>query len=403
MSLWGLGADYRSFYGVSRWDDAMKRRDFVRVAAGGFAAATLTPGVSACGGVVPGETSVARSGRLSTIPFLRWTWVHGGGDRSPSEWQTQYGRLAESGFHGVLVGGGETAIHAEAAHSAGLEFHRWIWTLNRNGDEWVKANHPEWFTLSRNGDSSLTHPPYVGYYKWLCPTRPEVREFLRDSILETARDPGVDGVHLDYVRHCDVILPSGLWAKYDLIQDREYPEFDFCYCDTCRETFASIHNTDPLELEDPSADEAWRRFRWDSVTGLVKVLTEAVHEVPASSYGSSLAPGWVAKPITAAVFPTPAIARRLVRQAWDEWPVDAVFPMLYHSFYEEGLEWIGQGVEEGLAAVAAREPPAQSPKQIFAGLYLPSLSAEERIQAGEIARDAGAHGVSFFEMGGLGI
>jgi uncharacterized lipoprotein YddW (UPF0748 family) len=358
----------------------VRRKDFVRVAAGGIAAATLSFDTLGCAG--PSESDAPSD-------FLRWTWVHGGGDRSLPEWQAQYGSLAEDGFHGVLVSGGETAVHADAAHSAGLEFHRWVWTLNRVGDEWVKANHPEWFTVSRSGDSSLTHPPYVGYYKWLCPTRPGVREYLRDSILEIAREPGVDGVHLDYVRHCDVILPSGLWAKYDLIQDREHPEFDFCYCDTCRETFASIHDTDPLELDDPSADEAWRRFRWDSVTGLVRMLADAVH-------GEG-------KPITAAVFPTPAIARQLVRQAWDEWPVDAVFPMLYHSFYEEGLEWIGQGVEEGLAAVAAREPPAQSPKQIYAGLYLPSLSAEERIQAVEIARDAGAQGVSFFEMGGLEI
>ena len=348
----------------------------MRVAAGGIAAATL-----------PFDSVPDRS-------FQRWTWVHGGGDRSPSEWQARYGHLAEAGFQGVLVSGGETPVHAEAAHASGLEFHRWVWTLNRNGDEWVKENHPEWFTVSRNGNSSLTHPPYVGYYKWLCPTRPEVRDYLRDSMLEIAREPGVDGVHLDYVRHSDVILPRGLWAKYDLIQDREYPEFDFCYCDTCRETFASLHNTDPIELPDPPADEAWRRFRWDSVTGLVKVLAEAVHEE--------------GKPITAAVFPTPSIARRLVRQAWDEWPVDAVFPMLYHSFYEEGLDWIGRGVREGLAARAAvaakagRESPALAPRRLSAGLYLPALSDEQRIQAVGIARDAGAQGVSFFEMGGLG-
>ncbi|MCJ7629724.1 MAG: family 10 glycosylhydrolase, partial [Longimicrobiales bacterium] len=257
-------------------------------------------------------------------------------------------------------------------------------------DEWVKANHPEWFTVSRNGDSSLTHPPYVGYYKWLCPTRPEVREYLRDSILQIAREPGVDGVHLDYVRHCDVILPSGLWAKYDLVQDREYPEFDFCYCDACRESFTAAYNSDPLELEDPPANEAWRRFRWESVTGLVEVLADAVH-----------AEG---KPITAAVFPTPSIARRLVRQAWDEWPVDAVFPMLYHSFYEEGLDWIGKGVVEGLAALANRTPVALTThRELYAGLYLPALSEEERGQAVEIARNAGAQGVSFFEMNGLGI
>lgn len=40
------------------------------------------------------------------------------------------------------------------------------------------------------------------------------------------------------------------------------------------------------------------------------------------------------KKITAAVFATPSLARQLVRQAWDKWPVDAVFPMLYHNFYQ---------------------------------------------------------------------
>jgi len=380
MNIWGWGTDDRGDYGIHLWGDAVKRKDFVKVAAGGIAAAALSFDTVGCTGPRASETP---------SDFLRWTWVHGGGDRNPAEWQAQYSRLADAGFHGVLVGGGDTAIHSEAAHAAGLEFHRWIWTLNRNGDEWVKANHPEWFTVSRNGESSLERPPYVGYYKWLCPTRPEVRDYLRDSILEIAREPGVNGVQLDYIRHCDVILPRGLWAKYDLIQDREHPEFDFCYCDTCRESFASLHNMDPLDLPDPTTDEAWRRFRWDGVTAVVKTLAEAVHEEE--------------KPISAAVFPTPAVARRLVRQAWDEWPVDAVFPMLYHSFYEEGLEWIGKGVEEGLAALAARDPTAPSPKQIYAGLYLPALSSEERIRATDLARDAGAQGVSFFEMNGLGI
>jgi len=77
--------------------------------------------------------------------------------------------------------------------------------------------------------------------------------------------------------------------------------------------------------------------------------------------------------------------------------------MLYHSFYEEGLDWIGRGVMEGLAAMAARELSALSPRRLYAGLYLPALSPEERVQAVGIAREAGAHGVSFFEMGGLGI
>jgi hypothetical protein len=109
------------------------------------------------------------------------------------------------------------------------------------------------------------------------------------------------------------------------------------------------------------------------------------------------------KPISAAVFPTPTIARKLVRQAWDEWPVDAVFPMLYHGFYEEELAWIGEGVIEGQDAIRSRGRELNKPRRLFAGLYLPSLDPEERDRAVQIARTAGADGISFFEMNGLGI
>lgn len=365
----------------------LKRRGFVKVAATGTAAALLAPGV-ACrpGNAGRPESEAASAATAFGQDFQRWTWVHGGGDRDLDAWKVAYAQLADAGFHGVLVGGGETPVHAEAAHASGLEFHRWIWTLNRSGDAWVQANHPEWFTVSRSGESSLTHPPYVGYYKWLCPTRPEVRRYVAESMAMVAEDRGVDGVHLDYVRHADVILPRGLWSRYDLVQDQEYPEFDFCYCETCRSTFQAEHGTDPLELPNPPADERWRRFRWDAVTGLVGAVSAGVEAV--------------GKPLTAAVFPTPSIARALVRQAWDEWPVHSVFPMLYNSFYEEGLSWIGDGVREGLAAMAARVGQA-GPKRLIAGLYLPTLTDAERTEATDIAKEAGAHGVSFFEMGGL--
>jgi len=383
----------------------MRRRSFLRTLGGAAAAAGIRPDLLSGTGTPAGssdatlhpEAGSSEVERRSEVPFQRWSWVHGNSDRTPDEWLSQFRRLREEGFSGVLVGGGDTEILARAAHEHDLEFHRWVWTLNRNGDSWVKENHPEWFTVSRKLESSLEKPPYVGYYRWLCPTKKGVRDYLRESILDLARDPQVDGIHLDYVRHCDVILPRGLWSKYDLIQDREYPEFDFCYCDTCREEFSSRTGTDPLDLPDPTADEEWRRFRWDSVTGLVKILAEAVHGVPSGDGGqdrSTLRPAAPGKPISAAVFPTPTIARRLVRQAWDEWPLDAFFPMLYHEFYEEGLEWIGRGVEEGLAEASGAK--------LFAGLYLPTLNRDgNRQEAVEIARQAGAHGVSFFEMNGL--
>jgi uncharacterized lipoprotein YddW (UPF0748 family) len=279
-----------------------------------------------------------------------------------------------------VVGGGDAALHAEAAHAEGLVLHRWIWTLNRSGDRAVQQAHPEWFSVSREGKSSLTDPPYVGYYKWLCPTRSEVREYLAGIVDGVAATPGVDAVHLDYVRHPDVILPRNLWETYGLVQDHEMAPYDFCYCEACRECFERETGRDPVSLPDAPADAEWRRFRWRMVTETVQVLARAVH-----------ARG---KAISAAVFPTPAIARRLVRQEWDRWPLDLVFPMLYHSFYREPVAWIEGATAEGVAALPASTP-------LVAGVYLPDLPPTAMGDAIRAARRGGASGVSVFEMGGL--
>ncbi len=198
----------------------MKRREFLRVA-GGMLATTA-----------PATTALASCSPEPDPPpsFTAWTWVHGDRDYDLAEWHRRFARLRDAGLDAVLVGGGDIDLVSGAAQAEGLEFHRWFWTLNRNGDEWVQNNHPEWFTVSRNLESSLEHPPYVDYYRWVCPSREPVREYLRGLVGELAAHPAVDGVHLDYVRHCDVILPRGLWETYDLVQDTELPEFDFCYC-----------------------------------------------------------------------------------------------------------------------------------------------------------------------------
>jgi uncharacterized lipoprotein YddW (UPF0748 family) len=319
-------------------------------------------------------------GRSIGEPFTRWTWVHGGGDTALVDWRHRYARLREAGFTGVLVGGGDAAMHGEAARLEGLVLHRWIWALNRGGDAGVKAEHPEWFSLSRDGKSSLTDPPYVGYYQWLCPTRLAVREYLAEVVDGVAATAGVDAVHLDYIRHPDVILPRNLWEQYGLVQDRELARYDFCYCDACRERFGRERGRDPMALVDPETDVEWRRFRWRMVTEVVEVLARAAHRR--------------GKAVSAAVFPTPTIARNLVRQEWDRWPLDHVFPMLYHGFYREPIEWIGTAVRDGIAALPADVP-------LVAGLYLPDLPPADLHRAVAVARDAGASGVALFEMGGL--
>ena len=341
----------------------MRRRTFLGVA--GAAAATAA---------IP---RAARAARRDDFRF--WTWVHGNND-APALWRERFARLRAGGITGVVVGGGDTAALAEAAHASGLAFHAWTWIMNRSGDAWVKANHPEWFNVSRNGESSLVHPPYVGYYQWLCPSRPEVRQYLRTQVIEAAEIAGVDAVHLDYIRYPDVILPRGLWSKYGLVQDHEMPEYDFCYCAICRDIFRQQSGYDPLSLADPSADRAWREYRWSSITSVVTTLADAVRAHN--------------RQISAAVFPTPALARMQVRQAWDTWPLDMVFPMTYHRFHDQDIPWIGSAVREGVAAL----PPG---RPLYAGLHLPDLDPPSLVQAIAVARDAGAAGVSMYDSGSL--
>ena len=348
----------------------MRRRRFIRNAALGAVGMGFAGRLQGC---APVSTDAE--------DFDAWTWVHGGQDRTEAEWAEHFARIREAGIQKVLVGGGDVELLSGVAHAQGMEFHRWEWILNRNGDAWAQENHPEWFTVSREGKSTLTDPPYVGYYRWVCPSRAPVRAYLAERMSEVAAQPGVDGVHLDYIRHSDVILPRGLWSTYDIVQDQEYPPYDFCYCDACRGQFMEEAGRDPLELEDPAADAQWVRFRWDSVTRLVTELAEAVH-----GHG---------KPISAAVFPTPTLARQLVRQAWDQWPVDMLFPMLYQGFYEEDIDWIGEGVMEGVAALGG------TGVALRAGLYLPDLDPAQTREAIRVAREAGAAGVAFFEMNGL--
>jgi uncharacterized lipoprotein YddW (UPF0748 family) len=248
-----------------------------------------------------------------------------------------------------------------------------MWTTNR-GDEWIRQNHPDWYMVSRTGKSCFDDPPYVDYYRWISPVIPGVQRYLEDRVAELAEQPTVQGVHLDYVRYPDVILPRALWSKYHLDQTYELPDYDFCYSPHTREAFKKVSGRDPIEIEDPAHDQEWLHFRYDSVTTLVKKLTKVAHD-----HG---------KLITAAVFPTPRLARKICRQDWDKWPLDGVCPMIYHSFYEEPVEWVGDMVLENVQAVNF---------PIFAGLYMPAMPTPSEFRQGlDYALRSGASGVSLF-------
>ena len=98
------------------------------------------------------------------------------------------------------------------AKAEGLEVHAWMWCMPCNIEE-IQQKHPEWFSVNGKGESSLDKPAYVDYYKFLCPSRPEVHKFIQTRVSELAQYDDLDGIHLDYIRYPDVILAETLQPK----------------------------------------------------------------------------------------------------------------------------------------------------------------------------------------------
>lgn len=303
--------------------------------------------------------------------------------------------LKQKGIDGLLYSAGhDPNIYKQIgkiAKEAGLEFQAWIPTM-------VQANNPElkpeWYAINGKGESAFDKPAYVPYYQFLCPNKDGVYNFLENLYSNVASLDEVDGVHLDYIRFPDVILAKGLWDKYGLVMDKEYPQFDYCYCDDCVAGFKEKYNIDIKEVEDPSGEPLWKQYRYDLITTIVNKLSDTIHKK--------------GKVITAAVFPGPnSIAKKIVRQEWDKWNLDAFFPMNYNDFYLEGTNWIGKITEEEVKAVNNSKP-------VYSGLFIcpnpqnkgnesdpenHGLIPEELGDAIEVSIQNGAKGICLFTPG----
>lgn len=310
--------------------------------------------------------------KLAPRVVKNWMWMRFRPEWSEQQYSEHFAKIHDAGISAVLFEGYDETVY-RLCKETGLEAHYWKWTMNRRE---VLETHPEWFAVNRIGESSSDKPAYVDYYRFLCPSHPEVVDYLVDDYLRCAELPYVDGMHLDYVRFPDVVLPVSLWKNYGIEQTSELPQYDYCYCDLCREKFRQKTGRDPLEVKYPMEDQSWINFRLDAITHVVKSIDAAMKR-----HG---------KHLSAAVFPGPSMARRMVRQDWGNWPLEAFFPMIYNGFYYEGPEWIGRSVKESVAAVGERAA-------VYAGLMFPDIKGDDFEKALDAAFDNGAAGVSFFD------
>ena len=318
---------------------------------------------------------------MGTQAFEFSTWITSDKEKSTDLYAAEFKKYKDHGIDEILINTltdpNELERLVPIAKAAGLNVHAWIMTMNRPGDS-VALKHPEWYAVSKEQKSCYDTRPYVDYYQWLCPNREESRNHILGLIAALAQVEGIESVHLDYIRFSDIFLPIALLPKYDLVQDTELSEFDFCYCEVCISKFEDIHHKSPLDSSNTSIDMEWKNFRLNSVKNIVD---DAYKLTKANN-----------KKLTAAVFPYPEMAGHMVRQRWDKWNIDEVYPMIYHGFYNEEVDWIGYATKQGVNDVKSKNIA------INTGVYIPDFkSPQELKKAILIAKENGAKGVSFYE------
>ncbi|HMQ49289.1 MAG TPA: family 10 glycosylhydrolase [Saprospiraceae bacterium] len=366
----------------------MDKRAFLKTLGKAGAAYLTAPWLQACSNDQHQQKAPAKLGLTAGLPD-NWMWLRPDLGLTDEEWKVHFDKIRAAGIEAVLpqIFDGVFAYFDHPnypikeillerliplAHAAGLQIHAWMWCMPSNHPE-ILEKHPDWYAVNGKGEPANLKPAYVDYYKFLCPCHPEVRNFVQERVSVLANIAELDGIHLDYIRVPDVILAEGLQPKYNIVQDKEYPEYDYSYSTYCREQFKAQTGIDPLtDLKAPAANEAWRQFRYDAVNELVNDFL-----VPAAKKGN--------KVITAAVFPN----WESVRQQWHRWNLDAFLPMLYHGFYNAPVAWIGEQVEAALNRLDQAKP-------VYSGLFVPHLSPEELELAIDVSRAAGAKGVSLF-------
>ncbi len=322
--------------------------------------------------------SEKKAEKPSEYPMF-WTWL----DYRPGmNFDSICAIMKETGLDGVMLNAPTPDDYRKAipvAGKYGIEVYAWLWTLNLEHDRAkIVSEHPEWLSVNRKGESLADTKAYVDHYKFMCPALPEVREHIINKVRAYCEVEGLNGIAIDYHRFVDVILPTTLWSRYNIVQDKEYPEFDYGYHPAMIKMFMEKYGYDPRDQEDPSTDGKWLQFRCDQITEVANEIAEVVH-----SYD---------KVMGASPFPTPAMSRQMVRQDWGKWDLDIVFPMVYHNYYTGDVSFISDCTIEN---VRDKNPMTT----LYCGMT--ASNGPLMFKCMDAALNNGAEGISIFTIGGL--
>lgn len=153
------------------------------------------------------DAMIARIDRanFNTVFILVWYW---GGQ---AFFQSSLCPMGE----GVQAGYDPLAYMVEKCHKRGIQVHAWFVNGSYGSQEvrHVLDKHPDW-AVQDGGGGKL----------WYDFSKPEVRRFQSDLMIECLRRYDVDGIQFDYLRYGP----------------------QQCYCDYCQKTFARRYGFEPL-------------------------------------------------------------------------------------------------------------------------------------------------------------
>jgi uncharacterized lipoprotein YddW (UPF0748 family) len=189
----------------------------------------------------------------SMIPSkqIQAIWVQDDQASTPAKADQMLDEVARSGFDTIfyLVGGGTVvymssllprnsdipadydplAYVVQQAHAKGIKVQAWWAVGYTEASSKFRSLHPDWDIAKVSGIPSDEH--------WLNFSKPEVRRFVGDVVVEIAQNYKVDGIHLDYIRY-PAPPPNGKINAADFFSPNDVP-------DTVKEAYQRLKAVKP--------------------------------------------------------------------------------------------------------------------------------------------------------------